>query len=62
MDRKVITMCGSMRFWDKVQEMSERLEIKEGYVVIGLTPHVLDRNLTEDEKEFGGCRRRNYFD
>ena len=26
--RKVITLCGSVRFWDKIQEMSGRLEFK----------------------------------
>lgn len=47
MKRKVVTICGSMRFWDKIQEMCERLELENGYVVIGVTPIVSDRELTE---------------
>ena len=50
MKRKVVTICGSVRFWDKIQEMSERLELENGYAVIGLTPHVMDRAITEREK------------
>ncbi len=46
-----MTLCGSVRFWDKIQEMSERLELEQGYVVLGIVPHVLDRDLTEQEKE-----------
>ena len=57
--RKVVTLCGSLRFWDKIQEMSERLELEEGYVVLGIVPHVLDRALTVGEKElFGELHRR----
>lgn len=26
--RKVVTLCGSVRFWDKIQEMNERLELE----------------------------------
>lgn len=47
MKRKVVTICGSMRFWDKIQEMSERLELENGYVVLGVTPSVSGRELTE---------------
>lgn len=47
MKRKVVTICGSMRFWDKIQEMSERLELENGYVVLGVTPSVSGRVLTE---------------
>ena len=28
MKRKVVTICGSLKFWDKIQEISERLEIE----------------------------------
>lgn len=49
--RKVVTLCGALRFWDKIQEMSERLELENGYVVLGIVPHVLDRALTEQEKK-----------
>ena len=28
MKRKVVTLCGSLKFFDKIQEMSERLELE----------------------------------
>lgn len=28
--RKVVTLCGSVRFWDKIQEMYEKLELEKG--------------------------------
>jgi len=49
--RKVVVMCGSLRFLDKIQEMAERLELERGYAVIPLLPHVIDRNLTTEEVE-----------
>lgn len=49
MNRKVVTICGSMRFWDKIQEMFERLELENGYVVLGVTPSVSGRVLTESD-------------
>lgn len=49
MDRKVVTLCGSMRFWDKIQEMFERLELENGYVVLGITPNASGRELSERE-------------
>ncbi len=51
MRRKVVTLCGSMRFLDRIQEVAERLEVEKGYVVIGVIPHVLKRNLTISERE-----------
>ncbi|MBQ7918532.1 MAG: hypothetical protein IJ324_01135 [Lachnospiraceae bacterium] len=60
--RKVVTLCGSLRFWDKIQEMSERLELENGYVVLGIVPHVLDRDLTESEKERLGELHRAKID
>ncbi len=54
MKRKVVTLCGSVRFWDKIQEVAEKLELEDGYVVIGLTPHVMERNLTANENELLG--------
>lgn len=62
MKRKVITICGSMRFWDKIQEMCERLELEHGYVVIGLTPSVTGRELTERERELLGELHRAKID
>ncbi len=49
--RKVVTLCGSVRFWDKIQEMYEKLELENEYAVIGITPHVMDRNFTEREED-----------
>lgn len=60
--RKVVTLCGALRFWDKIQEMSERLELENGYVVLGIVPHVLDRALTEQEKKLLGELHREKID
>lgn len=49
--RKVVTLCGSVRFWDKIQEMHERLELENEYVVIGIAPHVMPRDFTEYEED-----------
>ena len=49
--RKVVTICGSVRFWDKIQEMNEKLELENEYVVIGITPHVMSRDFTEYEED-----------
>ena len=46
MKRKVVTLCGSMQFQDKIYETAERLELECGYVVIGVIPHVLPGELT----------------
>lgn len=54
MKRKVVTLCGSIRFWNKIQEMSEKLELENEYVVIGIIPHTMDRDLTEYEKDLLG--------
>ena len=51
MKRKVVTICGSIRFWDKMQEMHERLELENEYIVIGLAPHVMDRDFTREEED-----------
>lgn len=60
--RKVVTLCGSVRFWDKIQEVSERLELEKGYVVLGIVPHVLDRELTDSEKDLLGELHRAKID
>lgn len=54
MKRKVVAVCGSYKFWDKIQEVSERLELEKGYAVIGIVPHVLNRELTQNEKDLLG--------
>ena len=60
--RKVVTLCGSVRFWNKIQEMSERLELENKYAVIGIIPHVMDRDLTEYEKDILGELHRIKID
>lgn len=62
MKRKVVTLCGSLRFWDQIQEISERLELEQGYAVIGIVPHVLERDLTESEKALLGELHRAKID
>lgn len=51
MKRKVVVLSGSIRFWDKIQEIHEKLELENGYVVIGITPHVMSRDFTPEEEE-----------
>ena len=41
--RKVVTLCGSVKFYDKMQEINEKLALENEYVVIGLTPRVTNR-------------------
>lgn len=50
MKPKTVTICGSMKFMDRMQETAERLELEKGFAVIGVVPHVLGRELTEEEK------------
>jgi len=51
-----------MRFWDKIQEMSERLELENGYVVLGITPIVSGRELTERERALLGELHKTKID
>lgn len=51
MKRKIVVLSGSLRFWDKIQEMHERLELENGYVVLGITPHVMARDFTPEEED-----------
>lgn len=60
--RKVVTLCGSVRFWDKIQELYEKLELENKYAVIGITPHVMNRNFTEDEEDLLDELRRIKID
>jgi hypothetical protein len=54
--RKVVTLCGSVRFWNEIQEISERLELENEYAVIGIIPNIMDRDLTEKDL-FGELHR-----
>lgn len=62
MKKKVVTLCGSMRFLDKIQEMAERLELENEYITIGPNPHVLERDLTEKEKNILGELHKRKID
>ena len=39
--RKIVTLCGSVKFWDKIQEINEKLALENEYVVIGLLVVIL---------------------
>ncbi len=45
--RKIITLCGSLKYLEKMWEVAENLSLESGYAVIGVNPHVIDRPLTE---------------
>ena len=49
MKRKSVVLCGSMKFIGLMQEMAERMELEQGWVVLSVTPHVLERSLSEEE-------------
>ncbi len=50
MRRKVLTLCGSIRFMNKILEVHEELELR-GYVVIGIVQHVREQPYTSEEEE-----------
>lgn len=50
MKRKILTLCGSIRFMDKILEIHEELEL-QGYVVIGILQHVRQEPYTLEEEE-----------
>ena len=52
--RKIVTICGSLRFIHKIQEIAEILELKNGWVVLAPIPHTLDKELTDQEKDLLG--------
>ena len=43
--RKIVTICGSLRFLTEMQQIAELLEIEKGWVVLTPIPHTLDRDL-----------------
>ena len=47
--RKVVTICGSLRFFEKMQQTAELLEIEKGWCVLTPIAHTLDRDLTPPE-------------
>lgn len=50
MKHKIVVLSGSIRFWNKIQELHEKLELENQYVVIGITPHVMERDFTTEEE------------
>ena len=52
--RKIVTICGSLRFIHKIQEMAEILELENEWVVLTPIPHTLDKELTDQEKALLG--------
>lgn len=49
--KKIITLCGSWRFSAQMERIAEELELEQDVLVLGITPHVLGRDLTDAEKE-----------
>lgn len=47
---KIVVLSGSLRFYDKMQEMHEKLELERGWAIIGVTPHIMERDFTPDEE------------
>ena len=47
---KLFVLVGSLKFWDKIQEMYEKLELS-GYAVIGITPHIKAEDYTDEEAD-----------
>ncbi len=52
--RKIVTICGSLRFFDRIQETAELLELENGWIVFTPIPHTLDRELKSHEKQLLG--------
>lgn len=55
---KIVTLCGSMRFCEQMQQTAEELELERGWVVLGVTPHVMPRALTDAQKRLLGDLHR----
>lgn len=52
--RKIVTICGSLRFINKIQEIAEFLELEKGWIVFAPIPHTLDKALTDQDKQLLG--------
>jgi len=50
-NEKLVTLCGSMRFWKEIEEAAERLELEKGYAVICPLRHVRKNVLSDRDKE-----------
>lgn len=62
MKRKIVTICGSLKFADKIQQIAEKLELEKEYVVLNIIPHTMDRALTESESKLLGELHREKID
>ena len=51
-----------MKFLPLMQETAERLQLEEGCIVLCPLPHILGRELTEDEKALLGELHRSKID
>ena len=52
--RKIVTVCGSLRFIDTIREVAERLALENNWVVLTPTAHVIEGALTPQEKQHLG--------
>lgn len=50
MKNKLVVLVGSIKYWNKIQEVYEQLEL-DGYAVIGITPHIMNRDYTIEEED-----------
>ena len=56
---KLITVCGSMGSFDQMLVCAEKLQLEKGWAVLLPVPHVLDREMTQEQKEtMGELHRR----
>ena len=60
--RKIVTVCGSLRFLKEMREVAEQLALERGWVVLTPIPHVLDRELTAQEIQTLGEMHRAKID
>lgn len=60
--RKIVTLCGSMRYFDKIQETAELLEFENGWIVFAPIPHTLDKELNPQEKQLLGTIHKAKID
>lgn len=62
MREKIVTLCGSLKFIKEMYEIAERLSLEKHYVVIGVNPNVINRPLTDDEKQLLGELHKRKID
>jgi hypothetical protein len=62
MQSKVVTVCGSFRFWEQMLRAAEQMALEQGCVVLTPTPHVLDTPLTDEQIATLGALHRQRID